>query len=119
ASYTMQRTTLAPPKENTAGIYLETPRFEEVNEGYRQINAFFDELHQTYFSDNWLMTAYYESYQNDSLYRDGIVTGRVVYQDRAYLTVALSTEPTEYALYDLEYYTFDVRTGQRLTLADL
>ena len=108
-----------PQEENTAGIYLETPRFEEVNEGYRQINAFFDELHQTYFSDNWLMTAYYESYQNDSLYRDGVVTGRVVYQDRAYLTVALSTEPTEYALYDLEYYTFDVRTGQRLTLADL
>lgn len=46
-SYTMERTTV---DTGTSGvqIYFEAPRFEEVNEGYRVINAIFDEMRAGY-----------------------------------------------------------------------
>lgn len=44
AEYTPLRTTVDVGLDNVV-IYLETPQFEEVNEGYRKINELFAEIH--------------------------------------------------------------------------
>src|SRR5699024_415582 len=73
ASYTARRTTLAEEAEfGFRGIYLETPLFEEVNEGYRQINAYFGQLHQAFNAEDnpkvATVLARYESTGEDAEY---------------------------------------------------
>ena len=122
ASYTMRRTTVAE-EEGFRGIYLETPLFDEVNEGYRQINAYFDQLHQAFTPETdpkvAAMLTRYESGASQAQYAR---TCRVSYQDGYYLSITFreSIWPQgEVAADGRIDYTFDVRTGALLELSDL
>ncbi len=124
ASYTMRRTTVAEEAEfGFRGIYLETPLFDEVNEGYRQINAYFDQLHQAFNAAEdpkvAAMLARYQSTADDAQYTR---TCRVSYQDGYYVSVTFreSVWPQgEVPMDGRIEYTFDVRTGELLELSDL
>ena len=122
ASYTMRRTTVAE-SGSFGGIYLETPEFDEINEGYRQINACFDQLHQSFHAQGdskvAAMLAQYESGDTQAAYTR---TSRVVYQDGYYVSVSFRESIWPQGLFPMDAridYTFDVRTGALLELSDL
>ena len=126
ASYTTRRTTVAEEAEfGFRGIYLETPLFEEVNEGYRQINAYFDQLHQAFnAADDPKVATVLARYESTSERENAEYTRTygVSYQDGYYLSVSFreSVWPQGEVPADGRIdYTFDVRTGELLELSDL
>ena len=126
ASYTMRRTTVAEEAEfGFRGIYLETPLFDEVNEGYRQINAYFDQLHQAFnAADDPKVAAMLSRYESTSELEDAEYTRtcRVSYQDGYYVSVSFTESVWPQGEVPMDGridYTFDVRTGELLELSDL
>lgn len=145
AAYTDRLTTVAgTPDAGLRGIYLRTPVFEEVNEGYRNINAYLDQLHQAFNPEDdpkvAAMLGIYESGADQAQYTRSLT---VTYQDEYYVCLTsyesawaqelnlpsyradTPTDPyfQELRAYFLEpariNYTFDVRTGALLELSDL
>lgn len=123
ASYTIRRTTVAEESLLSRGIYLATPLFDEVNGGYRQINAYFDQLHQAFNPDDnpkvSTALARYESGTDNAEYTR---TCSVTYQDGDYVSVRLWEFRWPQGLVPLDArisYTFDVHTGELLELSDL
>ena len=124
ASYTMRRTMAAYETEPASlGILLETPLFDEVNEGYRQINAYFDQFHQAFTPETdpkvAAMLARYESTGTDTDYAR---VCQVSYQDGYHLSVSFWewVWPQGAVAADARIdYTFDVRTGALLELSGL
>ena len=117
ASYTTRRTTVLDERQWQYEIYLETPGFEEVNQGYAQINAFLDQIHQSFNAeDDPMVAAQMEEYNSGAVMARYVKTCGVVYQDEYYLSLSFSVPPTSDERSD---YTFDVRTGQLLELSDL
>ncbi len=144
ASYATRRTTVAEEAEfGFRGIYLETPQFEEVNEGYRKINAYLDQLHQAFNrEDNPRVAGMLELYESDAKYAEYAHLIQVTYQDGYYLCLSsyesvwaeelnlplMGRDPTDphfqalrqlFVKPDRTEYTFDVRTGELLDLSDL
>ena len=117
APYTVRRTTLAEASGENLGVYLETPEFEADSQGYRQINEYFDEMHQRFNPEdnrrvNWAL-------EQD---HDYTAIGRVSYQDRHYLSVYFteSQDSTSSGLTDCPAaLTFDVGSGELMTVTDL
>ena len=117
APYTAERTTLAEASGDSLGVCLETPEFEGTSRGYRQINEYFDEMHQNFDPEddrrvNWAVEQGH----------DYTAIGRVSYQDRYYLSVYF-TESQDLYYSDLTdcpaALTFDVESGDLVTLDDL
>lgn len=117
APYTARRTTLVEASGSSLGVYLETPEFEETSGGYRQINEYFDEMHQSFNPEgsrrvNWALEQGH----------DYLVTGQVAYQDRHYLSVTfMESQDSSYSSPTgcPTALTFDVGSGELMTLDDL
>lgn len=124
ASYTTRRTTVLAVEEiGFIGIELETPLFEEVNEGYRKINAYLDTIHTSFTpQDNSNVAAMLSLYESGSEEAEYIAKYAVVYQDEYYVSLRLTESiwPLEtFPMSTRACFTFDVRTGELLELTDL
>ncbi len=123
ASYTMRRTTVLEQEAGLIGIVLETPLFDEVSQGYREINAYFDPIHAAFNpEENSNVAAMLSIYQGGGDAAEYIARYDVSYQDASYVSMRLreSIWPTEtFPTSDRTSFTFDTRTGQLLELTDL
>ncbi len=124
AAYTARRTTHAEPLEGVtgSGVYLETPLFDEVNEGYRRINEFFDDQHARFNPTDTPDIATVLDHIAANGYGAYKMVWHVTYQDEYFLSCAVSLLNIPYENISapaMRHCTFDVRTGELLTLEDV
>lgn len=119
----IRRTTLDPQGYDLS-VYFEVPVFEEDGEGYRKINAFFDELERQFFSPGcWMLETAWED-------RIGIPMSQTFCCERR-ASVGAHTDKLVSVFIGYEWYmggvgdyggdsyTFRTDTGELVKLADL
>ena len=123
AEYTTLRTTVDVGLDNVV-IYLETPQFEEVNEGYQKINELFAEIHAEYENRTepniaWILAHLDEVTPEHQVRYTEVYT--VTAQDEETVSVDHAWEWTSYRGDDVEIKhkhrsvvssSFDARTGE-------
>ena len=121
----IERTTLDPQGYNLS-VYLEVPVFEERTEGYRKINAFFQDLKKKFFSpeEENLTSAWEFAASPDSTRADQYQYERPAHistLNERLVSVSIGYEWYMSGVYDYgsDSYTFRTDTGELLCLTDL
>lgn len=117
-TYSIRHTTLDPKGRNLS-VFFEVPVFQENIQGYQQINGFFNQMEEEFFSsDNAELSSFWEE--------QWLHTGRyehratVLTQTQKLVCVQISVSSVKARAFEwTDSYTFDVITGERLTLSEL
>lgn len=120
STYSIRHTALDPQSRHLS-VFFEVPVFQEEGEGYRKINAFFEQMEKDYFSlENEELVSLWKEREEAGYTQRSEHSAKVLLQTETLVCVQMSVYHVTGRAFDwTDSYTFDVRTGERLLLSDM
>lgn len=118
--YTIHRIQL-DPKGMGLNVYFDVPVFEEIGEGYKKINTFFEELADTFFSteNSNIENIWERAYDLDGLYYKWMAQVTFWNEKLVSVTYYHTWMAGGVNIRGRDGYTFRTDTGERLTLEEV